>query len=338
MSLQVELYRSDDYLRYGELAMRPLLRAFFEPLIGEPLVDARFRLTFLPLPDSRVLDGPPTVVNLRSSHGFVQVLIEREGRVLYRHPHPVREIIGLPLQQILAAREPAETHWGFGVGGPAMQKVELVRPAPEVAHSVSVRSGAGRGRVFQLEEIAPPDPPLASLADLGADVSAAAGGPGARADGTVQVVLPQLVRDGFMAGTPFSDQVEEGGFLTGQVFRDPARDGGFLVEISEAIRAERTGASMLNFTFTGESFLRISELISARQHGEQLLGWYHTHLFPATDAIGLSSVDVELHQSTFRRPWQVAALVNLTDDGRVLRFYRSDGAAMARAPYWVVRR
>ena len=335
MSLQVELFRSDDYVRYGEFPLQPLLRAFFEPLIGEDLADASFRLMFLPVDDPQLLAGPPSLVNLQSSHGYVQVYILRHGMLLYRHPHPVREVIGPQLQEILTRREPDETHWGFGISGPEMAGIALIRPTPTMEHGVNVQTGGHRVPRFLLEEVAEPDPPEATLAELGADVPA--GDPGAVPDAPVSLVVTDPVRRAFASPTLFSAQVEEGGFLAGRVFQAPGGQHNYIVEVTAAIRAERTGASMLNFTFTGESFLRVSEQIAARQAGEQLVGWYHTHLFPASDALGLSSVDVDLHRTTFRRPWQVAALINLTDDARVLRFYRTEGKTMALAPYWVAK-
>lgn len=329
-NLQVELFRSDNYERYGELALLPLLRSFFEPLIGEPLNGARFRLVFLRVDDPGVVEGSPSLVNLRSSYGYVQVYIIREGRLIYRHPHPVREIVGPQLQGILLSREPTETHWGFGIRGQGMDDVALVRPAPEVVHSVALKADRHRVPLFQLEEVSEPEPPETTLADLGAD------NPPGRPDSPVSVVIAGSTYEAFVESAPFSLEVEEGGFLAGRVFRESQGTANFIVEITAAIRAERTGASMLNFTFTGESFLRISERIFARQQGEQLLGWYHTHLFPASDTLGLSSVDVDLHRSTFRRPWQVAALINITETGRMLRFYRAEDETMALAPYWRV--
>ena len=134
----------------------------------------------------------------------------------------------------------------------------------------------------------------------------------------------------------FSDEIEEGGFLAGTVYRDADRPGGYLVHVTAVLPAERTGASMINFTFTGESFLRVSQQLEKRGKDEKLLGWYHTHLFAATSRLGLSSVDVELHRSTFRRPWQVAGLVNIADGHRVLRFYHGEGKQMTLVPYWAV--
>jgi hypothetical protein len=332
VSLQVELFRSDDYVHYGEVALMPLLRAFFEPLIGESLSGARFRLSFLPIGDTVRLPGQPSLINLRASHGYVQVAILRDGQLLYRHPHPVREVIGPQLRDMLTGLEPAETHWGFGIRGQGMDEVALIRPEPENLHSVTIRSGPNRIPVFQLEEVDGPEPPEATLSGLGAH-----GAPdeeAERPDYPVSVVIAEDVRLGFVGTTPFSTEVEEGGFLAGHVFRQAGSKTSYIIEVTAALQAERTGASMFHFTFTGESFLRVSERIHARQRGEQLLGWYHTHLFAATQALGLSSVDVDLHKSTFRRPWQVTALINISDHGRMLRFYRDDGDTMTMAPYW----
>jgi proteasome lid subunit RPN8/RPN11 len=152
----------------------------------------------------------------------------------------------------------------------------------------------------------------------------------------VVIAIPGSLVTSLVQTFPFSEEIEEGGFLVGEVYRDKDRAGGYLAHVTAVIPAERTGASMINFTFTGESFLRISEQLASRGGGEVLLGWYHTHLFPATSKSGLSSVDVELHRSTFRRPWQVAALVNISGGHRVLRFYHGDSDEMSRVPYWTV--
>jgi hypothetical protein len=63
-----------------------------------------------------------------------------------------------------------------------------------------------------------------------------------------------------------------------------------------------------------------------------MLGWYHTHLFAATDDIGLSTIDFRLHFTTFRLPWQIAGLVNLDGQQRVLRFYVRQHDTMALCP------
>jgi hypothetical protein len=190
--------------------------------------------------------------------------------------------------------------------------------------------------VFHLEEVAEPEPPESTLADLGVDL--ADGRIGSSADGPVSIVMDETVRHNFLAAAPFSTEIEEGGFLTGQVFRDRNRAGCFIIEISGVVAAERSVASVIDFTFTGESFLDIGAKIATSSPQERLLGWYHTHLFAATDAFGLSATDVMLHRTTFRRPWQVAALVNVTKAARVLRFYRAHRGTMTLAPCWEVGR
>jgi JAB N-terminal domain len=331
VSVEIELYRTDDYVRAGRLPLGPLLRTVFEPVVGGSLEDALFQLTFLRLADDRPLDGTPTLVNLRSGHGYLSVRIVLDGRVVYRHPHSLREIVAVPLQRLLAARFPAENHWGYGVQGLGLDQVALVRPAPRAEHELEVGSGGARPQRFHVEEVADPPPPPATLAGLG--VPDGADDPAA----PITVVLRPAAFDGLVPGAVFSDEVEEGGFLAGHVYRDAADPERRLLEVTAVITAERTGASLLQFTFTGESFLRISEQLRRRGLGERLVGWYHTHLFPASDALGLSSIDEELHRSTFRRPWQVAGLVNLDGAARVLRFYRSghEGSRMAPAPYAV---
>jgi len=93
---------------------------------------------------------------------------------------------------------------------------------------------------------------------------------------------------------------------------------------------EQVGASFLHFTFTGDSFERIKQVWTVDTGGSAFWVWYHTHLFPATQTIGLSSIDLRLHFTTFRIPWQIAGLLNLDGAERVLRFYvrRNDTMAL----------
>jgi len=52
--------------------------------------------------------------------------------------------------------------------------------------------------------------------------------------------------------------------------------------------------------------------------------------------LALSSVDVELHHSTFGQPWQVAGLINVTRNERLLRFYAATDTNMEECPLWVL--
>ncbi len=325
MSIDLAIYRTDDYVLEDRVPILPLLIEVFEPLLRRDLTGCRFRLEFVPVEDTTPLAGWPHLVNLRSSHGYIYVQISRGPEVLYRHPHSVREVVGRPLQRMLAKRDPGETHWGYGIDGPGLERIRLVRPAPAVAGEMYLDSQPGRPQIFQLQELKPEPPPLLSLRDLGLTPTT----------GPHQVLLSEAVVDAFTRTMAFDADVEDGGFLVGAVHRDRDAPGRYIVEVTAIVPAERTGASLMHFTFTGESFLRVSELLTRRGSGGQLVGWYHTHLFAATDDFGLSSIDIELHKSTFRQPWQVAALVNLAHDGRTLRCYAMDGEKLTEVSYLV---
>lgn len=362
MGLEVDLYRSDDYVRSYRLPLTPMLKAIFERLLRMSLDNAEFRLLFLPVAVRATLDGDPVMVNLRNGHGYVQVCIVQDGVVLYRHPHSVTEIIAKPLQRMLAKREPEERHWGFDVVGLEASRAALVRPHPEVAMQVDLSASLPVARMFHVEEVEAPEPPLATLADLGvqededdedddeteaafepddAETDDEAPGPQDEIDEFAEVedapVGVVLSRAAYVSlrTMRLSSEVEEGGFLVGHVFGNQDEPGNYLVSISAVMKAERTGASLLHFTFTGESFTRVSEAIARRDRDEELVGWYHSHLFPATSEVGLSSIDVELHAATFHQPWQLAGLINLTAGERVIRFYAQDHGGIAQMPFWV---
>jgi hypothetical protein len=329
VSVDIDLYRTDDYVPAGQLPFGPLLGAVLRPIVGDELTGYQVQLSFLPLTDEQELGGRPTVVNLRSECGYVVIQVSHDHGIVYQHPHPLREIVGEPLQRALAEQFPGESHWGFGLRGPGLERFALVRPAPRVRNEARLGTSAARRPRLRVEEVEEDDPPTATMAELGS------GEDSHRADTRVGVVLRAEVFGAFTSSAPFSGEIEEGGFLLGNVYLDRAHPGRHLVEITATAQAERTGASLLHFTFTGESFLRVSEQIGRRNLSERLVGWYHTHLFPATDGFGLSSIDVSLHHGTFRQPWQIAVLVNLSADGRVLRCYRADGDGMTLTPYSV---
>jgi hypothetical protein len=341
MNSVVEIFRSDDYVPDGEIPLLPLLGAVFAEVTGPNQTGVVFELRFYQIAD-RTLDlGAPTLENLRASHGYVRVRILRDGELIYQHPHPVRELIGVPLRDMLRNRAPEVAHWGYGVRGPGLEPMGLTRPAPQVAHEVRVRPNSQLKVTFSVEEMPDPDPPETTLARLGGLEGAACGGeprepPRDADDPPVVVVIPDDLVASLVQTYPFSEEIEEGGFLAGAVYCNADRPGGYLVHVTAALPAERTGASMLDFTFTSESFLRVSQQLETRSKDERLLGWYHTHLFAATSRLGLSPVDVELHRSTFRRPWQITGLVNISHGSKVLRFYHGESDQMVLAPYWTV--
>lgn len=336
MTIEVELYSAPGYEPAGRRPLVPLLREAYERILGSVPDDAKFRLHLVSVDDREEIPGRPSLVNLRGSHGYAHVTIISGGDVVYQHHDTVAEIIARPLQHRLAEEYPDVDHWGFGLVGQGLEALELVRPTPEVAGSVRIHRVRTRTSGNRLRELPDPDPEPSTLAALGVADGAPARGVDADESAAVGVVVQPIARAALLRRA-FSGEVEEGGFVIGHRFADASRPGRTLLEVTAVVAAESTGASLLRFTFTGESFLRLGDQLARRGRGEEVLGWYHTHLFAATRRFGLSSVDVRLHTSTFRRPWQVAALVNLTTRGRVLRWYGRDahgGDGLAEVPYW----
>lgn len=292
----------------------------------------RFALFFPPVPDPRLADGDPQVRNLRSEYGYVEIVAMRHGRVVYRHPHSLRQLIAPVVRAIVERLEPAEREWGYlintgrDVFGPSSRPEEggaFVAPPPG--------NGPARTPVpppFRIRLAEEPEFPVWEADERIAD-------PTGKAPHTV-LLSPAIARF-FDKEMPLSNLVEDGGFLCGLVHRLPADDerDRYLLEIKQVVPAEHSGASLLRFTFTGDSFQAVHRKLDLADSGELLLGWYHTHLFAATNTMGLSQHDVDLHFDIFRRPWQLAGLINITDEGRLLRFYSRVGNAMRECPLWI---
>ncbi|MEU9478252.1 JAB N-terminal domain-containing protein [Streptomyces sp. NPDC048191] len=150
----------------------------------------------------------------------------------------------------------------------------------------------------------------------------------------VTVLLPPHVERLLERDLPLSHEIEEGGFLLGKVYRRPDGADGHVVIVEHVLPAEHSGASQMHFTFTGDSFRAMSRIMEERHPDDQLVGWYHTHLFSAVGTMGLSGTDIELHRATFRRPWQVAALINISGGRRVVRCYSRSETSMEACPLW----
>jgi len=197
-------------------------------------------------------------------------------------------------------------------------------PADQAAGTGRLAGAPVRRRVCDVAEL--PDPLPAAL-DTGLPGSFPAGGRPA-------AVVLGLQAYQALADHPFSPHVEEGGFLVGYRHVIPGDPGRDMLEVTAAPAAQCPDASRSRLTFPGESFLRLGEFLAWRDRGEVLLGWYHTHLFQASLAFGLSDIDVRFHQAVFRRPWQVAALINLHASGRVLRIYqRAEGGDLVEVRF-----
>jgi len=147
-------------------------------------------------------------------------------------------------------------------------------------------------------------------------------------EGRNRLIWSAAAYDALSRTQPVSDTVEVGGFLVGQVYRDSANEQ-LLVDIQHVLAAENTSASFALLRFTADSWSAMRRRLAGDLGGLRLLGWWHTHLFPATDSFGLSGLDETLHRLYFPNPWHFAALLNVSgEQGRVLRCYQPDADAI----------
>jgi JAB N-terminal domain len=331
MVAQIELYRGPERTLVTRLPFMEIVRGSMEQILGRSLGRARLRVVLLSVPDQAVVAGSPLVEHLIQEFGYMNVKVYEGGSLVYQHPHPVSDIITQSLQNILRNRFPEETEWTFRIDVPGMPLNSDEIAAPKVEGEVLVRSyGPGEGPGFTIRRLTEEEPPVRRLHDFFPEADDNTG------SCPVRVLLPESLHCDLHSGRRLSYDVEEGGFLTGLVYRDGNQEGAYLVEVTAAVPAKYTGASFLHFTFTGDSFAGIKRTLMQQRPGERLLGWYHTHLFPATDNFGLSSVDVSLHFSTFTIPWQIAGLINISGSERTLRFYVPDGKRMVLCPSLVM--
>lgn len=147
-----------------------------------------------------------------------------------------------------------------------------------------------------------------------------------------RITLTQSLYDELCNTLPLSNTEENGGYLIGNVFRHPDSSPneddpqfGWLIEITMIVPAEQAFGNSLLLLFTGETWSRLNQRIDQEFPNQKLLGWYHTHLFAASDKFGLSELDQSLHKQFFTRPWQVALLLNIENNKRELRSFQRSG-------------
>ncbi|MFB8180400.1 JAB N-terminal domain-containing protein [Streptomyces sp. NPDC055966] len=334
----VLLYKGTSFELVGKMTLSSLLvEAVRRELAGgDPDEQLVLEIRYLRRPDPRLADGPRTIHNLRSQIGRLALTVTRGSEKVVDGEFPVRELLGPVLQHVVQQIDPDEEVWGFCLDHPSLSGVALGRSTPEVEGTMDLNLRESR-RSFTVRKVAEPPMPGLDPDTLGIDAAGL---------GPVTVLLSADLHD-HLHEMKLSRRLEEGGFLLGKVLRvlrpDRATADGsdgeapadrYLVEITEVTPAEHSGAGALHFTFTGDSFRDMNQRITASGQDRQLMGWYHTHLFSGNDS-GLSSIDVDLHLGTFRQPWQVAGLINLSGDERLLRFYARRGDSVRECEQWV---
>jgi len=140
-----------------------------------------------------------------------------------------------------------------------------------------------------------------------------------------------------------NSHVEDGGYIIGLPFRQADSsekdDNHWLIEITDVIQAKGAWGSAGSLLFTGESWSNITRLLDKEYPKKKLLGWFHTHLFEATDHFGLSGMDQELHRNFFNKTWQIAVLINIGSDGKrkIRCFKRADAGYLIESIFYVLK-
>ena len=199
---------------------------------------------------------------------------------------------------------------------------------------MAIRPDRGQSRATHVREMPEPDPEHATLRALGVGDPGRPLGVAVAGEPRTSVVVQSAARE-WLLGHDFDRRWSRGKSSSATGWPTP------IIPVATCLAspgrpAESTGASLLRFTFTGESFLSLGDLLARRGRDEQVLGWYHTHLFAATRTRAVQGRRPAAHVS-FRRPWQEPALVNLgfragscAGTGRQPRPAGDD-----RAPYWL---
>jgi hypothetical protein len=139
-----------------------------------------------------------------------------------------------------------------------------------------------------------------------------------------------------------STKVENGGYLLGVPFRQPsspegedAADFRWLLEVTDVAPAEAAWGKRGSLLFTGETWSRMTRLRDREHPDKKLVGWFHTHLFAASEDFGLSGLDQDLHRRFLTKAWQIAVLINIDREGqRVVRcFQRGAEGDLVECPF-----
>jgi proteasome lid subunit RPN8/RPN11 len=339
MRAEIELYKGPRQVYFGSLSLAMLLvEALRDKLdLSEAGLNSRGSVwrtrILLHFSDPAELDGLDRVKpigELRDSLGWMNVKFTAAGRVIHDGKYGIGELMGTELKRLLRRIDPEERDWAFAFRNLGSTGTDL-RLAPDVEGAVDVdlREEA-RPLPFSIQQVDAPAAEGMDVASLGIDPDAL---------GPVSVLVNKAVHDLMLDLLPLSERIEEGGFLLGRVQPAIASPSRHVTHVTHVTPAARAGASALHFTFTPDSFTEVNQLLTERNRGEELVGWYHTHLFPASadigTATGLSTIDIETHFATFRRPAQVAGLINLSGRRRLLRFFAKVDDEMRECPVWI---
>ena len=119
------------------------------------------------------------------------------------------------------------------------------------------------------------------------------------------VFLHQRVNVSITQHARQNSEREVGGVLLGDVCRD--EKGWLYLVITHALPAEFANETRGRLTFTHHTWLKIHRTREAQYPDKTIVGWYHTH--PGW-TVFLSQWDLFIHQNFFKKPWQIAMVID----------------------------
>lgn len=347
---------------FAEAAMRPVGSSkLCEPwytltsLTGQPCQRA-------PLPpgltslsgepyDPAAETGPVLQMHPQARLSGFEVRLMDLQQELYRGIYTVEDIFRHAARYLLDQRLPGAQSAGSSSRFfyQILPSAELLRPAEGDPLEEVADAGPGVFRLpppspqrsrIKFQPLPEPPPPERALDSFGSMTVLGKGAPQAGLILLHPGVHRQLCHD-----LPLDTKDEQGGYLLGNVYRQPGSpphdddpDLRWLVELTDVVPAEFAVGTPVQLLFTGASG---SEFVRRRERdyaGRKLVGWYHSHVFPASDEFGLSGLDQQMHAWYLPSPWHVALLLNLEQDGgRTLRCYqRGPEKLLVETPYQVL--
>ena len=257
-------------------------------------------------------------------------------RELYRGEYTVDDIF-LAGAEFLARKRIEKGHMTMEEG-PFYYKVDAspyqVLTAPQELFPPEAFEVEG---VFQLPPLAkdrerikfrkvPPEPlPERDPDGFGATATHGRGTPGRH-----RIIMRADVFQALRQDLPLDDRVEDGGYLVGLPYRQSGSPAGeddaefrWILEVTDILKAQGAWGGPALLLFTGDSWSSMKRRIDTEFPEKELVAWFHTHLFAATDEFGLSGMDVDLHRRFLTKPWQIAVLINIdVHDNREVRCFQ----------------
>ena len=117
---------------------------------------------------------------------------------------------------------------------------------------------------------------------------------------------------------------EVGGVLVGDVYLCPKSKLHYII-IEAAIPARLAKGGAAHVTFTHDTLAAIDVEMENSYPEKRILGWYHTH---PSMGVFMSGQDIFTHTSFFPQRWQVALVLDPTDN--TAAFFRRDGGKIIR--------